>query len=673
MKYASIEGRYGLVPTETTQQQQQQPAGGKKETLLAPIIRLLNRKPAGFVDDFFAGVRTVLIGMHNQLRGVIVSSEKLLSEEVDRWAKTAAAAYGPDFQGGGAGDAQQDNESGNDEPQPQKRGPGRPRKYPLPRQLTNLEKWNISRAKDDKIETTQDRRIIYYIERITSLRETLQSVNRLLGPKVLIDVSVTRQGAPLRPEYAKQTFATFVEEQPLFADGLEKWWDPVQNTGLYLLYEYDYDAARARADKTVSLVINDAQNRDVASLTLAKIREARTEWLASLQSSLIKLNNLTGLGVVKDQIGGIIQTLLVSAVEARSQFFNTAIMGEPGTGKTEVARILPAIFYRLGYAPRPYPDFDQIPITTKPDWIAPYEGQSAGQAKLTMLRAIGRVGVIDEAYSLVTDDADGFGRESLSQIVSDLDEFRGLVMIVVLGYKEETEEMFRANPGMSRRFPYRIEIPLYSSAELYTILMNRMEATGIDVPNALRRSTDMLDLFDEMNRRGVFDGVNAAAMSTIVGLYRTAFAIERFDTLGAPGREGERLRVTEMVAEERLLLTAIQNYARAAGFRVVELPNTPTLPKPPVRFAPLPSSGRETPVATAEDPDEETTPFQSRAVLVAGVKEAASAEFRRRRAVAVARASGGNGGTRPGGRFSGPSGGGGVSGGFSGGGSSTPN
>lgn len=75
-----------------------------------------------------------------------------------------------------------------------------------------------------------------------------------------------------------------------------------------------------------------------------------------------------------------------------------------------MAKLLPGIFYRLGYAPRPYPSPDQIPITTKPDWIAPYEGQSAAQAKLTMLRFVGRMGIIDEAYSLVTDDADGFGK-----------------------------------------------------------------------------------------------------------------------------------------------------------------------------------------------------------------------------------------------------------------------
>jgi hypothetical protein len=265
-----------------------------------------------------------------------------------------------------------------------------------------------------------------------------------------------------------------------------------------------------------------------------------------------------------------------------------------------VAKLLPGIFYRLGYAPRPYPTPDQIPITTKPDWIAPYEGQSAAQAKLTMLRFVGRMGIIDEAYSLVTDDADGFGKESLSQIVSDLDDLRGLVIIAVLGYAQETQEMFQYNPGLARRFPYRIDIEPYTHQELYTILMNRLESTGIAVPPPLRLSVDMIDLFEELAKRGAFAKTNAAAMSTIVGLYRTTFAIERFALATAAAAErgagGEQsIRVEEVVAEERLLLAAVRKFARAEGFRVVERPETPPLPRNPVTFATPLVSRRELP------------------------------------------------------------------------------
>jgi Cdc6-like AAA superfamily ATPase len=662
----TIEGKYGIEPAEDTRPEPRERSRGN-ETLLAPIIRLLMRRPPAFTDDFFAGVSTVLVSMHAQLRSVLVSTEKNLSEEADRWAKTAAAAYGQDGDVQQQQQQQQDNDSGNEEgtrqqqqqqqQQPERRGPGRPRKYPVlqPRATTNLEKWNISRAKDDKIETMQDRRIIYLIERVTSLKETLQSVNRLLGPKVFIDVPVTRGGGLMRVDAARQTFATFVKEQPLFADGLDRWWDPVDNTGIYLLYDYDYDARRVKAVPG-GLAIDDAQNREIESATLTKIREARREWLAGLQNSLMQLNNLTGLVLVKDQIGGIIQTLLVSPVDARAQFLNMAITGDPGTGKTEVARILPSIFYRLGYAPRPYPVFDQIPITTKPDWIAPYEGQSAAQAKLTMLRSVGRVGVIDEAYSLVTDDGDGFGKEALSQIVSDLDELRGLVIIVVLGYEEETKEMFRYNPGLGRRFPYRVNIEPYSSAELYTILMNRMEATGIAVPGALRRSQDMMDLFEDMARRGVFQDVNAAAMSTIVGLYRTAFAIERFEGMDvavggrAPRSESgqkPRMRVEEIVAEERILLIAVRNYARAAGFRVFEKPVTPLLSESPPSSPPRPSGQAEpvTPIRPLPPPPPSNSSSlppqqqQGKGVQVEGVREAPTAA--RRRLAAAGRGSSG--------------------------------
>lgn len=434
-------------------------------------------------------------------------------------------------------------------------------------------------------------------------------MNRLFGPKRRIDATVGRRGLQIKAEVLRQEFAAFEQAEPLFADGLGNGvWDAITATGIYLLYDYDYDMAIAR----------DPPPPELKSETLKQLTEKRLEWLEGLKSDLERLDGLTGLVSVKNQIGGIIQTLLVNPIDARAQFLNLAITGDPGTGKvkkqkfdlhkgsfcrcnffftvakTEVAKLLPGIFYRLGYAPRPYPTPDQIPITTKPDWIAPYEGQSAAQAKLTMLRFVGRMGIIDEAYSLVTDDADGFGKESLSQIVNDLDDLRGLVIIAVLGYAQETQEMFQYNPGLARRFPYRIDIEPYTHQELYTILMNRLESTGIAVPPPLRLSEDMIDLFEELAKRGAFAKTNAAAMSTIVGLYRTTFAIERFALATAAGGE-QSIRVDEVVAEERLLLAAVRKFARAEGFRVVERPGTPPLPRNPVTFATPLVSRRELP------------------------------------------------------------------------------
>lgn len=143
-------------------------------------MRLLREKSPAFMDDYFGGMRSVLIGMRVHLISVINSSEKLLEEETARWAKTAAAAFGQDFvppplfgQRGDDGEEVPSTPLQQQPPSsvPERRGPGRPPKVrPPPVVRSNLELWNISRAKDDKIETGQDRRIIYSIERITSLK-----------------------------------------------------------------------------------------------------------------------------------------------------------------------------------------------------------------------------------------------------------------------------------------------------------------------------------------------------------------------------------------------------------------------------------------------------------------------------------------------------------------------
>lgn len=173
-----IEGRYGLEPIEDTRPERPGPG---EPTLLGPVIRLLQRPSPLFVSDFFNGLRIVLIGTHALLRAMITASERALEEEADRWAKTAAAAFGDaarlKLNGGQPLQPQPDDQSGDDVPPPPPAARGRPRKQQPPAaqvKRSNLELWNISRATDDKIETMQDRRIIYLIERVTSLRETLQ-------------------------------------------------------------------------------------------------------------------------------------------------------------------------------------------------------------------------------------------------------------------------------------------------------------------------------------------------------------------------------------------------------------------------------------------------------------------------------------------------------------------
>lgn len=150
------------------------------------------------------------------------------------------------------------------------------------------------------------------------------SINRLFGPKWRIDATVGRRGLLIKPETLRQEFAAFEKAEPLFADGLGNGvWDASTATGIYLLYDYDYDMAMERP----------LPSQDLMSETLKQLTVKRMEWLEGLRSDLERVDNLTGLVSVKDQIGGIIQTLLVNPIDAKAQFLNLAITGDPGTGK----------------------------------------------------------------------------------------------------------------------------------------------------------------------------------------------------------------------------------------------------------------------------------------------------------------------------------------------------
>jgi hypothetical protein len=146
----------------------------------------------------------------------------------------------------------------------------------------------------------------------------------LFGPKWRIDATVGRRGLPIKPETLRQEFSAFEKAEPLFADGLGNGvWNANTAPGIYLLYDHDYDAAGERP----------LPPPDLKSETLRQLTVKRMEWLDGLRSDLERLDGLTGLVSVKDQIGGIVQTLLVNPIDAKAQFLNLAITGDPGTGK----------------------------------------------------------------------------------------------------------------------------------------------------------------------------------------------------------------------------------------------------------------------------------------------------------------------------------------------------
>ena len=188
----------------------------------------------------------------------------------------------------------------------------------------------------------------------------------------------------------------------------------------------------------------------------------------SLEELLSDLNNLIGLEKVKAKVNDLIAYQTVQKLREKQGLhshkgtLHLAFTGNPGTGKTTVARIVGRIYKQLGFLSKGL--FIEVSRT---DLIAGYQGQTALKVKKVIDEARGGVLFIDEAYSITENDhSDSYGRECLTELTKALEDYRDDLVVIVAGYTEPMNHFFASNPGLKSRFNTFIEFPDYSDFEL---------------------------------------------------------------------------------------------------------------------------------------------------------------------------------------------------------------
>jgi SpoVK/Ycf46/Vps4 family AAA+-type ATPase len=138
--------------------------------------------------------------------------------------------------------------------------------------------------------------------------------------------------------------------------------------------------------------------------------------------------------------------------------------GNPGTGKTTVARIIGKIFKQLGFLSSGH--FIEV---TRENLVGPYIGQTAPKVMKAVKDAKGGIMFIDEAYSLYQNDDNDFGNEAVSTLVKEMEDFKDDLVIIFAGYPKEMDKMINMNPGLRDRIAFKIEFPDYTFDELISI------------------------------------------------------------------------------------------------------------------------------------------------------------------------------------------------------------
>lgn len=192
----------------------------------------------------------------------------------------------------------------------------------------------------------------------------------------------------------------------------------------------------------------------------------------TLDDLLKELNGLVGLDNVKQQVKDLIDYQRVQKLRRERGFHSTkntlhmAFTGNPGTGKTTVARIVGHVYKKIGLLSKGH--FVEVSRT---DLIAGYQGQTALKVKKVIDSARGGVLFIDEAYSITENDhSDSYGRECLTELTKALEDYREDLVVIVAGYTEPMNKFFESNPGLKSRFNTFIEFKDYSANELIDIL-----------------------------------------------------------------------------------------------------------------------------------------------------------------------------------------------------------
>jgi type VII secretion ATPase EccA len=175
--------------------------------------------------------------------------------------------------------------------------------------------------------------------------------------------------------------------------------------------------------------------------------------------------------------------------------------GPPGTGKTTIARVVANILAGLGVIAEP-----KLVETSRKDFVAEYEGQSAVKTARTIDRAVGGVLFIDEAYTLVQERdgrADPFGTEALDTLLARMENDRDRLVVIIAGYSSDIDRLLEANDGLRSRFSNRIEFDSYSPEEILEIA--KVIASANDSTLSVDAAEQLLEAAKLLSQRSIGD------------------------------------------------------------------------------------------------------------------------------------------------------------------------
>ena len=263
-----------------------------------------------------------------------------------------------------------------------------------------------------------------------------------------------------------------------------------------------------------------------------------------------ELDTLIGLDKVKKLVKEIQAFVEIQHKRAREQLVTDPLVlhmifsGNPGTGKTTVARIIGRLFKEMGVLQKGH-----LIEVERADLVGEYIGHTAQKTRDQVKRALGGILFIDEAYSLARGGERDFGKESIDALVKAMEDNKDNLILIMAGYREEMDQFVRANPGVRSRFPLQIAFPDYTVDELMQIanlmLSHRQYCFSAEARTELERILEL------QIREGMGHNGNARLVRNL---------IER-----GIRRQAVRLIAQKVITREDLILIRQQDIEKRAG------------------------------------------------------------------------------------------------------------
>jgi SpoVK/Ycf46/Vps4 family AAA+-type ATPase len=273
-----------------------------------------------------------------------------------------------------------------------------------------------------------------------------------------------------------------------------------------------HDRAPASSRNSATWNTNQTKNKRVENTRQTTRREVTVE--QRTKTLLKKLDSLTGMESVKHQLRELVQFCLLQqersshGLTVQRAGLHMVFTGNPGTGKTSVARLIGELMQGLGWLSKGH--FTEV---SRADLVGRYVGHTAVKTTEVLEKALGGVLFVDEAYMLTpgdaleADDDDTFGQEALDTILAYMENHRDDLLVIVAGYQEEMLRFLESNPGLRSRFTRFLEFPDYSKSELAQIFQQMADQQSYCLsPSCQQQLETLMEQTLRQSRKGFGNG-----------------------------------------------------------------------------------------------------------------------------------------------------------------------